>query len=122
MQGRQKATFADHERSAMRFLLRQKPRRGLCAYKYMMFHNIDPQPLQAGGDVTPGSLAVVCQKEERNVGHTETVDELICPGNKVPPAVDHFVHVDQISKHRNTVPRTQKQSRRRSGRMLRRPL
>ena len=71
-----------------------------------MFCNVNAQPLQASGHVAPGPLAVVGQEEERSIRLEQSIHETIRPGDQLASPVDHAIHVDQVSNHRDANPRT----------------
>jgi hypothetical protein len=60
-----------------------------------LFGNNNPHPGQFGDDVAPRALAVVGQKRKRNLLGEQPIDEAIRTRNKLLPAIDHAVHVNQ---------------------------
>jgi hypothetical protein len=57
----------------------------------------DPHPRQLRRHIPPRALAVVGQKQERNLPPPQLVDENIGPGNHFIAPVDDAIHVDQES-------------------------
>ena len=54
-------------------------------------------------DVAPRPLAVVGEKQERNVGSSQFADEAIGAGDQFVAAINDAVHVDEVAEHKNAL-------------------
>jgi hypothetical protein len=97
MQRVQQSSFADHEGCPARLLHGQKPCRGHRAREDMVFFRGDSHPPQLCRYVAPRPLAVIRQKQKRNVGCEQLLNKGIRTGNQLAAAINHAVHVNQKS-------------------------
>jgi hypothetical protein len=81
MQRLQQAAFANHVGGAVGFLLCQKPGGRHGAREDVLFFGLDTHAAELRGDVSAGALAVVREKQKRDVRAPQRVDEPLGAGD-----------------------------------------
>lgn len=63
----------------------------------MAFLDIETHALELGSHIAPCTLTVIGQEEKRDIQRTQAIDEGIGAADHLAAAIDHAVHIDQVS-------------------------